>query len=144
MARIHIFGASGSGTTTLGESLSEVLKCKHYDTDDFFWEPTKPPFQKPSVKDDRIDLMRPKLEEIIPGGSMEEGHRAFMKWASEYDDGDMNMRSRIRHEEWIKTLPCDVIRFEGDISVEDKVREVLAHLKNVHVVNTRNVSRNPY
>ena len=180
MARIHIFGASGSGTTTLAESLSYVLGWRHYDTDDYFWEPTDPPFQKARVKDKRVELLQSKLDEdndwilsgslcgwgdvfipyfdvvvflwipqdirlerlrvrqetrygelIVPGGSMEDGHNAFMKWASEYDDGDMNMRSRIRHEEWIKTLNCEVIRFEGDIEVEEKVKKVLEYLKNI-------------
>lgn len=178
MVRIHIFGASGSGTTTLAESLSDVLGYKHYDTDDFFWEPTNPPFQKPRVKRERTELLGARLgersdwilsgslcgwgdvfipqfdlviflwvpqdirlerlrvrqeekfgEAIKPGGSMEAGHRAFMEWASDYDEGDTTMRSRIRHEEWMKTLPCQVLRFEGDIAVEEKVREVLAYLK---------------
>jgi len=43
--RIHIFGASGSGTTTLARALSEALHCKHFDTDHYFWLETDPPFQ---------------------------------------------------------------------------------------------------
>src|SRR4029453_16093638 len=35
--RIHILGASGSGTTTLGRALAEHLQCPHFDTDDYFW-----------------------------------------------------------------------------------------------------------
>jgi adenylate kinase family enzyme len=42
--RIHILGASGAGTTTLGRALSERLQCPHFDTDDYFWLPTDPPF----------------------------------------------------------------------------------------------------
>ncbi|SES25623.1 Adenylate kinase [Gracilibacillus ureilyticus] len=34
---IHILGASGAGTTTLGASLSKVLPHRHLDTDDYFW-----------------------------------------------------------------------------------------------------------
>lgn len=37
MKRIHILGASGSGTSTLGEALSKELPHKHLDTDDYFW-----------------------------------------------------------------------------------------------------------
>lgn len=44
--RIHIFGASGSGTTTLGKYLSEKLDIEHFDTDDFFWVKSSPPYQK--------------------------------------------------------------------------------------------------
>lgn len=35
--RIHILGAAGSGTSTLGVSLSKVLPHEHLDTDDYFW-----------------------------------------------------------------------------------------------------------
>jgi adenylate kinase family enzyme len=45
VARIHIVGASGSGTTTLGRALATRLACAHLDTDDFYWLPTQPPFQ---------------------------------------------------------------------------------------------------
>jgi adenylate kinase family enzyme len=35
--KIHILGAAGSGTSTLGASLSKVLPHTHLDTDDYFW-----------------------------------------------------------------------------------------------------------
>jgi adenylate kinase family enzyme len=34
--RIHILGASGSGTTTLGTALSEKLRIPHFDSDNYF------------------------------------------------------------------------------------------------------------
>jgi adenylate kinase family enzyme len=43
--RIHILGASGSGTTTLGRALADRLGSSHLDTDDYFWLPSDPPFQ---------------------------------------------------------------------------------------------------
>ena len=42
--RIYILGASGAGTTTLGRALAEHLQCPHFDTDNYFWLPTDPPF----------------------------------------------------------------------------------------------------
>jgi adenylate kinase family enzyme len=45
-SRIHILGASGSGTTTLGRALAERLNYTHFDTDGYFWEPTDPPFME--------------------------------------------------------------------------------------------------
>ena len=39
---IHIYGASGSGITTLGRKISEELGYKFMDTDDYFWLPTNP------------------------------------------------------------------------------------------------------
>jgi adenylate kinase family enzyme len=44
--RIHIFGASGSGTSTLGSALAERFGYAHLDSDSFLWEPTDPPFQR--------------------------------------------------------------------------------------------------
>jgi adenylate kinase family enzyme len=42
--RVHVFGASGSGTSTLGRALASALGVAFLDSDDFFWEPTDPPF----------------------------------------------------------------------------------------------------
>lgn len=44
MPRIHILGASGSGTTTLGAALAASLSLPHQDADALFWLPTEPPF----------------------------------------------------------------------------------------------------
>lgn len=43
--KIHIFGASGSGTTTLGKILGQKLGWVHLDADDYYWKRTNPPFQ---------------------------------------------------------------------------------------------------
>lgn len=36
--RIHIMGASGAGTSTLGQALASRLPHRHLDSDDYFWE----------------------------------------------------------------------------------------------------------
>lgn len=41
---IHILGASGSGTSTLGQALSRLYGYTQLDTDDYFWMPTDPKF----------------------------------------------------------------------------------------------------
>jgi adenylate kinase family enzyme len=51
--RLHVFGASGSGTTTLGRALHEALGLEHFDSDAFFWLPTEPPFTTPREKPER-------------------------------------------------------------------------------------------
>jgi len=55
--RIHIFGASGSGTTTLGKKLCEELGYFFMDTDDYFWLPTDPKFTVKRSAQERIELM---------------------------------------------------------------------------------------
>lgn len=42
--RIHIMGASGSGTTTLAKALSEKTGFTHFDSDNYFWLSTAIPF----------------------------------------------------------------------------------------------------
>jgi hypothetical protein len=61
--RIHITGASGAGVTTLGRALADALAVAHHDTDDYFWQPTSPPYQHARKKADRLRL----IQEIFLG-----------------------------------------------------------------------------
>ena len=55
-------------------------------------------------------------------------HTAFMAWAASYDSGDLSMRSRQRHEQWLGTMPCPVVRLEGTGTVGEHVSTVIGHL----------------
>ncbi len=55
--RIHVFGASGSGTTTLGREVADRLNVRFFDSDDYFWERTEPPFTVPRPRDERSALL---------------------------------------------------------------------------------------
>jgi adenylate kinase family enzyme len=55
--RIHILGASGSGTTMSGRVLAEHLHFPHFDTDDYFWQPTDPPFTQQRERTARQQLL---------------------------------------------------------------------------------------
>ena len=175
--RIHILGASGSGTTTLGWALSERLQCPHFDTDNYFWLPTDPPFtqkRKRTVREHLLmddltthdswvlsgslcdwgDVAIPLLEltvflwiphdlrmerldhrerqrfgaRIMPGGDMYEQSQAFLQWAASYDDGDVNMRSRRLHDQWLGTLPCPIICIEGEHTVDEQLDVLMARI----------------
>lgn len=56
--RVHIFGASGSGTSSLAAALAAQHGHRHLDTDDFYWLPTDPPFQQPRPREARLPLLR--------------------------------------------------------------------------------------
>ena len=59
---IMVFGASGSGCTTLGRELARLLDFKHFDTDDYFFEQNNPPIEmKERPLNERISLLRPLL-----------------------------------------------------------------------------------
>ena len=59
--RIHIFGASGAGTSTLAKALCKKLGATHLDTDDFFWEKTNPPYTIERSVEKRIELIQQKI-----------------------------------------------------------------------------------
>jgi adenylate kinase family enzyme len=59
--RIHILGASGSGTTTLGRALAARLQYPHCDTDNYFWVPTDPPYTKQRERPERQRLLMDDL-----------------------------------------------------------------------------------
>lgn len=59
---IHLFGASGSGTTTLGRALCEAMGLVHMDTDDYFWLPTDPKFTAKRPVEERLALMQRDID----------------------------------------------------------------------------------
>ena len=81
-SRIHITGASGSGTTTLGAALSRQLGWKHIDADDYYWLQTQPPFQQKRPWEERLKLMIADLRSepgVIATGST-------IRWGLELED----------------------------------------------------------
>src|SRR5215216_4004937 len=61
MARLHILGASGAGTTSLGAALAQRLGHPHVDADSLFWLPTDPPFTTKRPKDERQAMLLRQL-----------------------------------------------------------------------------------
>ena len=174
--RIHIVGASGSGTTTLAACTAARYGHRHLDTDDFYWIPTQPPFRQKRPRAERLAMLRQALFEhgswvlsgslcgwgdplisdfelvvflaiplpvrmarlrareiqryderaVAPGGELHKAHIAFLDWARGYDEGDLSIRSRALHEAWLATLPCPVIRLEGDLAIDEQLDRIEA------------------
>jgi adenylate kinase family enzyme len=59
--RIHIFGASGSGTSSLASALAARHGHRHLDTDDFYWLPTDPPYEQARPREARLALLASAL-----------------------------------------------------------------------------------
>ncbi|MHC4450511.1 MAG: P-loop NTPase family protein [Planctomycetota bacterium] len=175
MARIHITGAAGTGTSTLARALAAKLRIPHFDSDFYYWVPTLPPYKikrEPAVRDGRLredlatfddwiwsgsavkwgheadrritlcvfltlasDVRLPRLrarEEaehaalpFTTEAEAEQEIRLFLEWAARYDEGDVDVRSRKLHEEWLTTLQCPILRLEGDLPTNDQVTRVL-------------------
>ena len=64
MYRVHITGASGSGTTTLGGALAERLGVAFLESDDYYWEPSDPPYQFPRPRSERQSLLGAELDQV--------------------------------------------------------------------------------
>jgi len=56
--RIYLIGASCSGISTLGATLSVQLGVPLLDVDDFYWMPTDPPFTTKRPPADRVFLIQ--------------------------------------------------------------------------------------
>jgi|TARA_B100002003_G_C14062771_1_gene511522 adenylate kinase family enzyme len=54
--RIHCFGASGSGTSTLAQALADAIDVPHIDADDAGWKQTEPPYIERNEIEERIRL----------------------------------------------------------------------------------------
>ncbi|EUJ47221.1 AAA family ATPase [Paenilisteria rocourtiae] len=176
MVRIHVMGASGAGTSTLGRALANRLGVPFFDTDNYYWE------EKYNIKrviEKRLEMMEQdfaghqdwilsgalsnwgmslerlfdvvvflevprdvRLERlvnrerarygdaILPGGSRHEAHLEFVAWASRYEGGGLDVRSKKLHEAWIQKLNCPVLRVTGDMTVDEEVTQILTVLKS--------------
>ena len=177
---IHLYGASGSGTSTLGRKISEELGYKFMDTDDYFWLPTNPPYTTKRSKEERLALMKKDILEnenvvisgslvdwgdelipqftlairlvtdteirierlkirekqkigdrVMPGGDMYTNHMEFIEWARKYDTGSVNMRSKAKHDEWQKLLPCKQIVLNGADDLQENFKKVYIEMNSV-------------
>ena len=59
---IHIFGASGSGTSTLGRAICEKTGFRFLDSDDYLWLPTDPRFTTKRPAAERAALLERDIE----------------------------------------------------------------------------------
>jgi adenylate kinase family enzyme len=72
--KIHVTGASGSGTTTLGAALKQALRLPHFDADAYTWVPTDPPFTQMRSNEERKSLLQGDLNRypgwVLSGGGL--------------------------------------------------------------------------
>jgi adenylate kinase family enzyme len=61
--RLHITGASGAGTTALGCAAAARYDVPLFDSDDYYWLQTDPPFREARPREDRLALLEPRLTE---------------------------------------------------------------------------------
>ncbi|SDJ09771.1 HD domain-containing protein [Proteiniclasticum ruminis] len=183
---IHIYGASGSGTSTLGREISKRLGYVFLDTDDFFWKRTNPMYSEKMSPEEAVTMIFEKIRmldqvvlcgslvdwgdelikeftlavrldtetkvrlhrikereyekfgaRILPEGDMYEQHLRFLEWAGKYDTGSAHMRSREKHDQWQKLLPCPQLNLSGEDPLEknvEKIEDFLAFMEKTEVI----------
>lgn len=47
-----------------------------------------------------------------------------MDWARRYEDPTFSGRTRARHERWLETVPCPVLRLDGTRPVVELVSQL--------------------
>lgn len=78
--RLHIFGASSSGVTTLGLALSEKISISYIDSDDYFWERSEPPYtirRKPAERNALVQQALQPASWILGGSVIDWGEAVF-------------------------------------------------------------------
>ena len=73
-------GASGSGVTTLGKKLAAMLGLPYFDSDEYFWQESEPPFTIKRAPEQRNDLITADLQKHdhwILGGSVIDWDASF-------------------------------------------------------------------
>lgn len=74
--RINLIGGSGSGTSTLGAQLADILDCLHIEADALHHLPTDPPYREQRDPDERAELLREHTRReawVLSGGVMDWG-----------------------------------------------------------------------
>jgi adenylate kinase family enzyme len=117
---IHILGASGSGTTTIAKALRDELGYAHFDSDDYFWIPTEPPFTTKRPVDERVELLKNDVEKadkwILSGSNC--GWGDFLMDSYDlviflYVPVDTRMKRLVRRE--MQRYPIERISLGGDM-----------------------------
>jgi adenylate kinase family enzyme len=62
---------------------------------------------------------------LLTDPMQEKRYRAFLKWASGYDDDTTAGRNLSAHRAWLSGLTCQVLEITGDTSVEERLQRVL-------------------
>ncbi|HBM15270.1 MAG TPA: adenylate kinase [Lentisphaeria bacterium] len=185
--KLHIFGASGSGVTTLGQAIANRLDVPYFDSDNYFWKNTEQPFTERYNAEERnlrIIADLEKHDDWILGGSVinwgdhvfptfdlivflylpkeirierlkkREFERYgdqlcsdqkklkkfenFINWASDYDDNSgIANRTLHAHEKWIAKANTKILKLVGDLTIEEKMKQILEILNEEKLLPAR-------
>jgi adenylate kinase family enzyme len=123
LRRVHILGASGSGTTTLGGALAEQLAVPCHDTDAFYWLPTDPPFREKREVSERCRRLRAALSQseswVLSGSLCSRGHQFVSDFTTVvFVELDPAIRMARLREREIRRYGVERLQPGGDLHAE--------------------------
>lgn len=118
--KILIFGASGSGTTTLGNEIEKRTNFKHLDVDNYYWKNTEPPFQEKIELQERNKNLKADFkrhENVIVSGSMVSWGK---EWKTSFDLAIfIRLENKLRMER-LKTRETE--RYRKKLITDEKIQ----------------------
>ena len=119
--KILIFGASGSGTTTLGKEIEKRTNFIHLDVDDYYWKKTELPFQEKIPLVERNKSLKTdfnKFENLVISGSM-------VSWGKEWETAfDLAIFIRLENTERMERLKKrEIERYGNKLLTERKIQQ---------------------
>jgi adenylate kinase family enzyme len=179
--KIHILGASGSGTTTIGKRLSQLYEIPHFDSDDIYWKQTEIPYTKSQAKAVRRKLLKKIIDtnnswvisgsatswgelllahsdiiilvscptevrlnrlkkreterygsRVELGGDMHKNSQEFLNWASLYDEGGIEVRSKKSQTTWLQQAKCQVFEIEN-LDLNHCIKSIQVELQSLEL-----------
>jgi adenylate kinase family enzyme len=80
--RVIILGANGSGKSTVGHELANLLTCAHFDTEDYWFHKSEIPYTTSRPPEERNALFFSdikKYDSYVVSGSVSQWDKAFLK-----------------------------------------------------------------
>jgi cytidylate kinase len=75
--------------------------------------------------DTEIRIERLKQREMVELGFVDP---EFLAWARQYENPDFSSRSRFKHEMWMVKRPAQILKIEGDLTVQQRIEKVINFL----------------
>ncbi len=117
--KLLLFGASGSGVSTLGGQLAQTLNFPFLDCDDYYWEKSKVPFtikRDPVIRNAMLKADMAKHTDWIIGGSL-------VSWGEEWLSAfDLSVFLWIPHQLRMQRLKAREYERYGDVIFTDTER----------------------
>lgn len=102
---ILVMGAAGAGSSTLGKNLAKTQQWPHFESDEYYWLPTDPPFTAKRPLEERVSLLQSDLIQqqnwVVSGVLCNWGHFIIPMLSHVifvYADWDTRLK-RIKHRE---------------------------------------------